>query len=277
MIQILTIFGFILGIALGSFIKTLADRVLVQNSLMGRSRCPHCHHPLAVFDLIPLFSFVFLQGRCRYCHQKIDLEYLVVEVVTGVLVAYLFMSSGPVVLFFSSTASWWIPGLQLLFKIFLVGVLLTLGLTDLKKMLIPDKIVLPAIFITLIYLLVLGGYSNNTIFPPAVLQMLIPYFLSGVLIYLFFMAIILITRGQGMGGGDSKLGALIGLSLGFPLSLVALMLSFFLGAGVALILIALGKRRFGQTLPFGPFMVAGTIISLFWGTVILDWYLKLSF
>lgn len=273
----LIILGFIIGTILGSFIKTLADRSLEEKSLNGRSRCPNCKHKLSVVDLIPLVSFIFLQGRCRYCHKSISWQYPIIEIVMGALVAYLFWQNAPAVLYFSVTNSWWVLGLQLLFKIFLISALVTLAITDLKQMLIPDRIVLPAIFITLIYLLILGGYNSIAISYPGAIQSLTPYLLSAVSIWLFFMAIILVTRGRGMGGGDSKLGALIGLSLGFPLSLLAIMLAFFLGAGVALILVATGKRHFGQTLPFGPFLVAGTLIALFWGSTILDWYLKLSF
>ncbi|QQG43263.1 MAG: prepilin peptidase [Candidatus Daviesbacteria bacterium] len=265
----LALLGFIVGAVLGSFIKTLTDRILRQDSLGGRSRCPHCSHPLAALDLIPLLSFIFLQGRCRHCHKNIGLEYLLVEVVMGVLIAYLFIQYVPQTMDLSTAGGGWISSFQLLFKIFLISVLVALALADLKKMLIPDRIVLPAILISTVYLLILAGSID--------IQLLIPNFLSAFVIWLFFMAIILVTGGKGMGGGDAKLGVLIGLSVGFPLSLLSIMLSFFLGAGVALILVALRKRRFGQTLPFGPFMVSSTIISLFWGYSIIDWYLKLSF
>lgn len=90
------------------------------------------------------------------------------------------------------------------------------------------------------------------------------------------MALIFVTRGKGMGGGDVKLGALMGLVLGFPQSILAVILAFLSGAIISLILIFGGKKHFGQTIPFGPFLVLGSLITLFWGMQIIDWYLHLS-
>lgn len=87
------------------------------------------------------------------------------------------------------------------------------------------------------------------------------------------MALIAVTKGKGMGGGDVKLGVLMGLGLGFPQSILAVILAFLSGAIVSLILISGGKKHFGQTIPFGPFLVLGSLITLFWGNRILDWYL----
>lgn len=89
------------------------------------------------------------------------------------------------------------------------------------------------------------------------------------------MALILVTGGKGMGGGDVKLGAFLGLMLGFPNALVALMLAFLSGAIISLVLIVLGRKHFGQVIPFGPFLVLGSLIALFWGNQIIDWYLHL--
>lgn len=172
-------------------------------------------------------------------------------------------------------------------------------MTDIKKMFIPDRIVIPAIWISIIIITVitiikviyLYYFLNQT----KIGQLLLPphsdYFqrhalitaeplfsgvLMGVLIPLFFMALIIITKGKGMGGGDVKLGAFLGISLGFPKGILAVSLAFFTGAGAALILIFLKKKKFGENLPFGPFLVLGSLIALFWGEKIIDWYLKFS-
>lgn len=189
--------------------------------------------------------------------------------------------------------------LDLLFKTFFITVLAILFLTDLKKMLIPDRIVVPAIWISLIYLilttLVKIGYLYQSLWQTTIGRLLLPphsdyfrqhvlytsepFFLSilmTVLISGFFMVLIIITRGKGMGSGDVKLGGLMGLGLGFPQSLVALLLSFLSGALVAVILIILGKKHFGETLPFGPFLVLGSLMALFWGPQIVGWYMKLG-
>ena len=98
----------------------------------------------------------------------------------------------------------------------------------------------------------------------------------GLLIGGFFMALIIITKGKGMGGGDVKLGAFMGLGLGFPNAPIATMLAFLLGAVVAIVLMVTGKKRFGQSIPFGPFLVLGSLMALFWGSHISNWYLHLS-
>src|SRR3989304_10315620 len=131
--------GFVVGAILGSFVKALSDRSLYNRSFWGRSYCPHCKKVLQWYDLFPIISYLILQGRCRFCKQKISVEYLLVEGAMGFLVAFLF---------------WQGASFGLVFKIFFVTVLATLFLTDLKKMLIPDRIVLPAIVLSAIYLIV---------------------------------------------------------------------------------------------------------------------------
>lgn len=178
-------------------------------------------------------------------------------------------------------------------------VLSVLFLTDIKKMFIPDRVVLPAILIG--FLLSLGltiykisylyYYLNQTTIGRLLLPPQSDYFLrhatynalpllSGILMALiiggFFMSLIMITKGKGMGGGDVKLGAFMGLMLGFPQALAAIILSFLSGAIFSIILIILGRKHFGQSIPFGPFLVIGSLAVIFWGEQILNWYLHLS-
>lgn len=249
--------GFILGAVLGSFVKALADRSLDNNSFWGRSYCPKCQHKLAWYDLFPIISYLLLLGKCRYCHKKIEIEYLLVEVVMGVLIALAVITFGMTQI------------IELISKIFFITVLAALFLTDLKKMFIPDRIVLPAIAIGIVLNLITVILKSSV--EPFLLSLV-----TGAAIGGFFLSLIIITRGKGMGGGDVKLGAFIGIMLGFPQALFAIILSFLTGAVVSLILIAVGKKHFGQTIPFGPFLVLGSLIMLFWGNQILEWYLKLG-
>ena len=252
----LSFVGFLLGIILGSFVKLLADRSLSGISFGGRSKCPHCGNILNWYDLIPLLSFIFLQGKCRYCQKKISFEYPLVEIFTGVLIAMLF--SIP-----QSSAN-------LIFKTFFISILVAVTVTDLKEMIIPDRVILPSIVIAFIGVLILSFYPT---FNPAYL---VTNVLSGVTFGGFFLLLIIITRGRGMGGGDVKLGAFIGLVLGFPHFLLAIMLSFLTGAVISIILVFGGKKGLKSTIPFGPFLVLGSLITLFWGNKIIDWYLKLG-
>lgn len=227
------------------------------------------------------------------------------EVVVGLLVGFLFWQSfnslqlSAISFQTLTNFKFQISNLELIYKTFFIVILTALFITDMKKMLIPDRIILPSLLIGFIFSLGLTIYkiiylyyylSQNNIgkylLPPRsdyffrhALLTAQP-FLSGVLMAAaiggFFWGLIIITKGKGMGGGDVKLGAFIGLILGFPQSLLAIMSAFLLGAVFSIGLIILGKKHFGQSIPFGPFLVLGSLISLFWGNQIIDWYLKLS-
>ena len=187
----------------------------------------------------------------------------------------------------------------LLFNTFFITILAIVFLTDLKKMLIYDRIILPAIIIgfllNLSFIIYKIAYLYYYLSQSRVGQLLLPphsdYFqrhvlmtaqpflgslFMAILIGAFFWGPIILTKGKGMGGGDVKLGAFMGLMLGFPSSLVALIFAFFTGALVSLILIVFRKKHFGQTIAFGPFLVMGALIALFWGQIILDWYLRIG-
>src|SRR3989338_2999788 len=270
------ILGFLFGSVLGSFAKAIADRSLSQRSFGGRSYCSHCKKTLRWYDLFPILSYLILRGRCRYCHTLIGLDYPLTEVILGFIMA-LFLSQTTVQ--FTDSAdpfkiTLFIMGL--IFNIFVIVVLYIVALTDIRKMLIPDRVILPSIGIGFIALLVIY-LTKYLLFPVwLTVEPFVRSVAAGLGIGLFFATLIIITKGRGMGGGDVKLGAFIGLSLGFPNSLVALMLAFLTGAIVSIFLILFKRKRFGQTIPFGPFLVLGSYISLLWGRQIVDWYLRLS-
>ncbi|MDO8619050.1 MAG: prepilin peptidase [Candidatus Daviesbacteria bacterium] len=241
--------GFLIGTILGSFVKALADRSLTQETFLGRSSCEYCHKQLKVWDLIPVISFLLLHGKCRYCHKSLSPEYLIVEVVMGILIAGIFWLNFPLN-----------SPLMFGYQIFFVTVLATIFLTDLKEMFIPDRIIYPAIITGIIWQFLLGSFVEAAI--------------AAILIGGFFLSLVVLTRGKGMGGGDIKLGAFIGLSLGLPYGILAVMLAFLTGATFGIAAILLSKKHFGESLPFGPFLVLGSLITLFWGTQILQLYLK---
>jgi len=301
----MAIVGFIIGAILGSLVKALADRSLNYRSFLGRSYCPKCIHKLRWYDLTPIVSYLILRGKCRYCEDKISLEYLLVEVGMGILVGFLFWQSFNNFQFVFQTAfgrtifnPFSIFIAELLFNTFFITVLAILFLTDIKKMLIPDRIVIPAIWIGITFITVITAikiiflyyYLSQTLLGQKLLEQtdyfqrhalitaepLLGSILMAAAIGGFFMALIILTKGKGMGGGDVKLGALIGLGLGFPHGLVALMLSFLSGATVSLVLILMGKKHFGQNIPFGPFLVLGSLMALFWGPQIVNWYLQIG-
>lgn len=297
--------GFIIGIILGSLAKALSDRSLVDKSFWGRSYCPNCKRKLQWYDLFPVFSYLILRGKCRYCRKKIGMEYLIVEVGMGILIGLLFWQQFSNFQSFDPLRSLRTSFqfstflLDLFLKTFFITVLAILFITDLKKMFIPDRVVLPAIWIGAFSLLMITLYKIGYLYyylsqTPVGQRLLPPYsdyfqrhalviaepflgsLVTGLLIGGFFLSLIIVTKGKGMGGGDVKLGAFIGIMLGFPQAIFALVLSFITGALFSIALIMTRKKHFGQTIPFGPFLVLGSLMMLFWGAQIVDWYLRLG-
>lgn len=296
--NLLILLGFILGVSLGSFIKVLSDRSLGKNSFLGRSYCQYCNHKLAWYDLFPILSYIYLKGRCRTCRKKIAPEYLLVEVLMGLLVGLLFSQTIPSNFLNLGLVPQSLLVLDLAFKTFAVCVFIAVLLTDLKKGLIPDRITYPAVLIAFVYLIISSIYKIALVYlsllNSVVGKYLLPphsdYFFRHALIAadpltlgilsafglaIFFGSIIFLTKGRGMGGGDLKLGIFMGFILGFPNSLIALSLAFLTGSTVGIGLLILKKRHFGQTIPFGPFLSLGSITALLWGEKIASWYFNL--
>lgn len=293
------VLGFIFGICLGSLTKVIADRSLSNKSFWGRSYCEKCKKQLAWYDLFPVFSYLFLQGRCRYCRTKLSIEYPLVELLTGFLIAGIFAKFVSLNVLELGIFDQVLAALSVIYYCIVMVVLVAVFITDFKTGYIPDRITYPSIWFVLIYLLVLSVFkiallyqalSVSTIgkylLPPysnyfyihavEIAQPLFYGALMGFVLGLFFYLLIMITRGKGMGGGDLKLGVFLGLVFGFPYSLVVLMLSFLLGSVFGVGLILIGKKKFGQTIPFGPFLSLAGIISIFWGGQILAWYLGIK-
>ncbi len=296
------ILGFILGLVLGSFAKAIADRSLTNRSFWGRSYCLKCKKTLAWYDLLPVFSYILLKGKCRSCHKKIPIEYFLIEVVMGVLVGFLFWQTFNNLQFLSFNLQFSFQLstvlLDLILKIFFITILAILFITDIKDMFIPDRVIIPAIKIALLYIIVETVYKIGYLYYyltrtelGKILLSRSDYFqrhafytaepalyaiLTGLGIGAFFFSLIILTRGKGMGGGDVKLGALMGVVLGFPNAAVAVVLSFLTGAIFALALILVGKKRFGEHIAFGPFLVLGSLMVMFWGDKLINWYLRLA-
>jgi len=246
---------FLFGLAVGSFLNCIIYRLEKNESfLKGRSYCPHCQHQLSWQDLIPLFSFLILKGKCRYCKAKISWQYPLVEFFTGVLFVLVFCYSFPNLIV---TIYW------LIITCFLIIVFVY----DLKYYIIPDKVIFPAIFTVIIWDILSINFFNLY----TTKYELYSAFLAAV----FFLLIFLFSRGKWLGFGDVKLALLMGLFLGFPNILLALFSAFFLGAIIGIGLILTGKKTMKSEVPFGPFLVTGTFIALFFSNQIINWYLNL--
>jgi len=240
---------FVLGISIGSFLNVCIYRIPRGGSLVSPaySACPACEHRLYPLDLIPLVSFLFLKGKCRYCQTQISYRYFFIELLTGLLFILAYWRFGLV------------P--ELLSHLLFIALLIAITFIDLEHQIIPNKINLFGFVSGIIVSLLTGHLSLLNIF--------FGFLAAGGLLFL----IALLSRG-GMGGGDVKLGAVIGVFLGWPLALLALFISFILGGLGGIVLLALKKKGRKDMIPFGPFLALGSLITLFWGSQILAWYLQ---
>lgn len=252
------IFIFFFGGFIGSFLGVIIDRYPKGESFVfGRSHCDHCRKELKWHDLIPYLSFIFLNGKCRYCKKSLSYFYFVIEIVTGIVfqLVTFFVFGKYVVLHVTDPAY---VGL-LLYYLFLMSSFITVFFMDLKHGIIPFKIVIATLAaVTIKYLFMDPGFILN-------------YFISGVGVFGAFLLLFLITKGRGIGFGDVVFSLLMGYLLGWPQILLGVYIAFLTGAVVSLILVIVRRKRFkGGVIPFGPFLVSGTVVSLFWGQVIIE-------
>ncbi len=250
---------FLLGLAFGSFLSVLIIRLKKKQPgiILGHSSCPACHHRLRVIDLIPLISSLLQKGQCRYCQHKISSFYPLVELATGLI----FFSIGYKFLVLEQLTT----SYPLFLFLFYSLVLIVTFFYDFLYLEIPDEVLLPGILIAFL------ASFLPTPFTPEPLNAL----LGALIPTLFFLAQILISKGKWLGGGDLRIGAFMGLILGWKMVLVALILSYLIGSILSLSLIGFKKIKFKDQIAFGPFLVLGTFGTIFLGPELLYWYLHL--
>ncbi|MDD4989768.1 MAG: prepilin peptidase [Candidatus Pacebacteria bacterium] len=275
--MILTYFIVLLfGFCCGSFLNCVIYRLEKRKSFVcGRSFCPKCKHTLAWYDLIPILSFIVQKARCRYCHKKISWQYPIVEISTGLILFFIFYF-----LFFNHFLFSIFYLTEFLFLAIISCLLIVIFAYDLKHFIIPDKAIYPAIIF--VFLGRLFGFLNfehwnlfgNSDLGFRIFKNLKMPLVAGLSAGVFFFLIWLVSRGRWMGFGDVKLAFLLGLFLGWPNILVGLFFAFLTGSIAGLFLIVLKKKKMKSEVPFGPFLVIGTFIGLFWGEKIIHWYLS---
>ena len=255
-----SIFIFLFGSAIGSFLNVVSLRAPKRKSIIkNRSHCPKCKHDLSAFDLIPVFSFLFLRGRCRYCKKKISWQYPLVEAATGIIFL----------------AGFLVLGISLEFFFFMIyaSFLIAIFVLDYTKYIIPDFLSVPAglsAFLGSIIITIADSSSPSFHLFPALFSNLGWAILIGGG---FFLAQFLISKGRWVGGGDIRLGAVMGLMLGFPNIIAALGIAYVIGALWGIGLIILRRKTIKGVLPFGTFLTVSTIICLLWGDEIVKAYL----
>lgn len=246
-----------LGVLIGSFLNVCIDRLPAKKSLISPpSHCDSCQHRLSPIDLIPILSYLWLRGRCRYCGARIPLRPLLIEILTGSLFALIL----------------WRYDLSAEFAVtvFYCCIFIVIMFIDLEHRLILNRVTYPAALAALIISIFYPQPDGLISGVPGVTN----HIIGGAFGFILFFAVAIIRPG-GMGFGDVKLAGLIGLVTGMPMVLVALFLGIVAPDLVvaALILFRLKKRK--DPVPYAPFLGAGLIITLIWGQSILDWYLDL--
>ncbi|KKP87374.1 MAG: Peptidase A24A domain protein [Parcubacteria group bacterium GW2011_GWC1_35_8] len=262
-ILILAIIFFLFGTIIGSFLNVVIYRMNTSRSLGGRSACMSCQNKLTWYELIPLFSFLGLGGRCRNCKIKISFQYPLVEFFTGLIFAFLFLKLKDIYSLFDYAFI-----IAFIYYAVIFSILVVITVYDLKHKIIPDilSFVFGALaFIGIFFFSAIGGSAfggHNIFYPhmPSILE-----FLSGLLIALPFAFFWLVSSGRWMGLGDAKLALGIGWLLGLSGALSGLVIAFYLGAIIGLFLIIFSKSfgwsyKMKSEIPFAPFLVLGTIL-----------------
>jgi len=240
--DIMTIFSFILGLAIGSFLNVCIYRIPLKKSLVyPPSSCPQCGERIRFYDNIPIISYIVLLGRCRGCGKPISIGYPIVELIMGLLSLYLFVK-------------YRLSHQYFLFLIFSAS-LIVISFIDLRHQIIPDSISLPGIVLGLLVSLIFKDIKWY--------DSLIGAIVGGGMLYIVAEGYFLLTGREGMGGGDIKLLAMIGAWMGWKAIPKIILISSLTGiiiGGTALLLTQKGMKT---KIPFGPFLVLGALVYLF--------------
>ena len=250
--------AFVFGAVFASFFGCLAYRICKGESIVkGRSRCETCGHVLGFFDLIPIVSYLARRGRCKYCGKKISFTCLWGEVVLAVLFVLCTLK-------FDGTP-------YLILVLFFVSVLYIITLTDLQDRIIPNRCIVAAIFIRILYFVVTGEGNFR-----AFLWLLVEGLLVSVPVLLLTLLVEAILKKEAFGGGDIKLLFVLGLYLGPANCLLMLFVACVLGVIGGLAAMKKSGVKGSIVIPFGPYLATGSVVALLFGDVIRAWYLFLS-
>lgn len=243
----------VFGAIVGSFLNVCISRLPKEESIVTPgSHCPHCHHPIKFYENVPLISYIFLTGKCRYCRKPISLQYPLVEGITAIGSFFLFLRYGP---------SW-----SYVFYFSFVAALVVVAVIDLYHQIIPDVISIPGIGIGLLGTLVVPRFTF--------FNSLIGILLGGGILFAVGTGYQWLFKREGMGGGDVKLLAMIGAFLGWEAVILTILLSSLIGSVIGIFIMVLKGKDFKYAIPFGPFLSLGAIIALFYQNELILWYFQ---
>ena len=252
--EIMTLFSFLFGLVLGSFLNVCIYRIPFKKSIVSPpSSCPHCDERIRFYDNIPLISYLILLGRCRKCRHGIPIQYPLVELITGLLSVSLFVRHG--------------ISVQYIFILLFSASLVVISFIDLRHQIIPDIISLPGIVIGLGFSILFGRISW--------LDSLLGIVIGGGSLYLIAIIFEWLTHKEGMGGGDIKLLAMLGAWLGWKALPFIVLFSSLLGIVIGGGSLLLSRQGLRARIPFGPFLALGALAFLFFGKELMSWYFRI--
>ncbi len=235
------------GIVIGSFLNVLILRIPVKEEFVKtRSHCTQCGYQLRWYDLVPIISYLTLQGKCRECKTKISIQYPLIELLNGAAYLGIYLYSG---------IAW-----ETIISCIVFSLLLVIFMIDLRHKIIPNGLVIAIFIVSIFRMIMLQTYFDSVI--------------GFFTVSLFLLLLALLTKG-GMGMGDIKLMAASGVLLGWQNNILALMIGAVLGSviGVSLIIFKVIKRK--QMIPFGPFLTIGIFVAMLFGDILVQWYISM--
>ena len=248
------VFTFIFGLCIGSFLNVCIYRLPASQSItLPRSRCPNCSELIRFYDNVPVLSYLVLRGRCRFCKEKISLRYPVVEILTGLFALVTFLKYGLT--------------LEALIYYVFVSALIVITFIDIDHQIIPDIITLPGI-----PLFFIAGFALSNI---TYMDSIIGIFAGGGSLFVVAWIYHLVTKKEGMGGGDIKLLAMIGAVIGWQGVLFTIFVASAVGTISGILVMLKARKSMKLAIPFGPFLAIGAIAYIFIGPQLIYWYFNL--
>ena len=245
---------FIFGICVGSFLNVCIYRLPLSKSIVfPSSACPDCQVPIRFYDNIPLISYLLLKGKCRNCHTGISVRYPLVELMGGLFAVCVYLK-------FNLT-------LEALTAYIFIAALLVITFIDIDHRIIPDVISLPGI--------PMGFAASLFVSSIHYLDSIIGILVGGGSLLIVAWVYNLLTKKEGMGGGDIKLLAMIGAFIGWKGVLLTIFLSSAIGTVSGLLLMLRSRKTMKMAIPFGPFLSIGAIIYIFFGKELIFWYFQI--
>jgi len=262
------IFLAVLGASVGSFLSVIIYRLKhkQKGTVIGRSRCPHCKKNLSTYDLIPILNYILLGGRCRYCHEPISLYYFFLEITTALVFLLMYLRFPFIIegVGFNYGIDW-MTTLQFIFSTISGTLLIAIFFFDLQYLEVPDVLVYPLIVVGL-----LGSLITNFVDFPS-------FLIAIAAAIIFFGGQWFLSKGKWLGQGDIYVAVGMAVMFGWKLFIIAVSLSYIIGALICIILLATKALKVKSKIPFAPFLVFGTFATILYGNEILAWYMNLLY